>query len=204
MNKFPDFFRMRTFIHSTHMKLVHFEVISSCWIALFVPFQQLLEGFIEVLLCECVNDLRHSLFLLLISLITTASELRELTKVTGSKVWIIGRVRKMSCSPSWSNCLWQGWSCGLVQCPGRNATDPIWRMLASFDGISSWTPLKLQHSIPCRMSVQWEPSASRSFQCCQKKRDHQSLWVDLLCLAFLGLGEPECFHWELCLLVYGS
>ena len=25
--------------------------------------------------------------------------------------------------------------------------------------------------------------------------------MDLLCLAFLGLGEPACFHWELCLLV---
>ena len=31
-------------------------------------------------------------------------------------------------------------------------------MLASFDGISSWTPLKPQHSIPW-LSVQWEPSA---------------------------------------------
>ena len=29
--------------------------------------------------------------------------------------------------------------------PGGNATDPIWRVLASPDGISSWTPLKLQH-----------------------------------------------------------
>ena len=27
--------------------------------------------------------------------------------------------------------------------PGRNATGPIWRGLASSDGISSWTPLKL-------------------------------------------------------------
>ena len=32
--------------------------------------------------------------------------------------------------------------------PGRNATDPIWRVLASSDGISSWTPLKPQHSNP--------------------------------------------------------
>ena len=29
--------------------------------------------------------------------------------------------------------------------------------------------LKPQHSIPCWLSVQWEPSACRSFQCCQKK-----------------------------------
>ena len=38
-----------------------------------------------------------------------------------------------------------------------------------FDGISRWTPLKPQHSIPCWLSVQWEPSACRSFQFCQKK-----------------------------------
>ena len=44
--------------------------------------------------------------------------------------------------------LWQGWSYGLVHCPGGNATDPIWRVLDSSDGISSWTPLKPQHSNP--------------------------------------------------------
>ena len=55
---------------------------------------------------------------------------------------------ELSCCPSWSKCLWQGWSCGLVHCPGGNATDPIWRVLASSDGISSWTPLKPQHSNP--------------------------------------------------------
>ena len=27
------------------------------------------------------------------------------------------------------------------------------------------------------------------------------MWVDLLCLAFLRLREPACFHWELCLLI---
>ena len=35
-----------------------------------------------------------------------------------------------------------------MHCPRRNATDPIWRVLASSDGISSWTPLKPQHSNP--------------------------------------------------------
>ena len=44
--------------------------------------------------------------------------------------------------------MWQGWSWGLVYCPGGNATDPIWRVLASSDGISSWTHLKPQHSNP--------------------------------------------------------
>ena len=68
---------MDSFIDSTHMKLVHVEVISSGSNALVVPFQQLLQGTIEVLMCECVNDLRHSLFYLLKCLIMTASELRE-------------------------------------------------------------------------------------------------------------------------------
>ena len=64
-----------------------------------------------------------------------------------------------------------------MHCPRGNASDSIWRVLASSDRISSWTPLKPQHSIPCWLSVQWEPSACRSCQCCQKKkkkkRDHQ-------------------------------
>ena len=32
--------------------------------------------------------------------------------------------------------------------PGGNATDPIWRVLATSLGISSWTPLKPQHRNP--------------------------------------------------------
>ena len=55
---------------------------------------------------------------------------------------------ELSWCPSWSNTLWQGWNCGLVYCPGGNATDPIWRVLASSQGISCWTPLKPQHSNP--------------------------------------------------------
>ena len=35
-----------------------------------------------------------------------------------------------------------------MYCRGRYATDPIWRVLASSDGISSWTRLKPQHSNP--------------------------------------------------------
>ena len=35
-----------------------------------------------------------------------------------------------------------------MHCPGGNAIDPIWRVLASSDGISSWTPLKPQHGNP--------------------------------------------------------
>ena len=56
-----------------------------------------------------------------------------------------------------------------MHCPAGNTTDLIWRVLASSDGIFSWTPLKPQHIIPCWLSVQWEPSACRSCQCCQKK-----------------------------------
>ena len=55
---------------------------------------------------------------------------------------------ELSWCPSCSNSLWQGWSCGLVHCPGGNATDMIWRVLASSDRISSWTPLKPKHSNP--------------------------------------------------------
>ena len=61
----------------THETLVPFELISSGSNALVVPFQKLQEGPMEVLLCECVNDLRYSLFHLLSSLITTASELSK-------------------------------------------------------------------------------------------------------------------------------
>ena len=61
----------------THETLVPFEVISSGSTAFIAPFQQFLEGLMEVLLCERVNDLRHSLFHLLNCLITNACELRE-------------------------------------------------------------------------------------------------------------------------------
>ena len=38
--------------------------------------------------------------------------------------------------------------------PGGNATDLIWRALASSNGISSWTPLKPQHSNSNRLANQ--------------------------------------------------
>ena len=40
-----------------------------------------------------------------------------------------------------------------MHCPGGNATDPIWRVQASSDGISSRTPLKPQHSNPNAISL---------------------------------------------------
>ena len=57
-------------------------------------------------------------------------------------------VEELPWCPSCSNSLWQGWSCGLMQCPGGNATDPIWRVIASSLRIYSWTPLKPQHRNP--------------------------------------------------------
>ena len=73
-DNFQTFFRMGTFIDSTLMKLYSpFEVISSGCNALVVPFQQLLEGPMEVLLCERVNDPRHSLFHLLNVLLWTTT-----------------------------------------------------------------------------------------------------------------------------------
>ena len=100
----------------------------------------------EVLLCERVNDLRHSLFHLLNCRIMTASELREKPKVTGSKVWTIGRVR---------NCLDThlsrivsdkdgvvDWCIVLMEMP-LSRFEECWPL-----GISSWTPLKPQHSNP--------------------------------------------------------
>ena len=56
--------------------------------------------------------------------------------------------KELSCCPSWSNSLWQGWSCGQVHSPGGNASGPIRIVLASSDGISCWTPLKPQHCNP--------------------------------------------------------
>ena len=41
-----------------------------------------------------------------------------------------------------------------MHCPGGNATDLIWRVLASSNGISCWTPLKPQHSNPNRLTNQ--------------------------------------------------
>ena len=84
-----------------------------------------------------------------------------------------------------------------MHCPGGNATKPIWRVLASFDGISCWTPLKPQHSIPCWLSVQWEPSACRSCQCCQK-RDNQKFVGGFALSGLLGSASTgNSVSWSL-------
>ena len=73
---------------------------------------------------------------------------KEKLKVIGEQGLDYREGEELSSCPSWSNSQWQGWSCELVHCSGGNATDPFWRVLASSDGISSWTPLKPQHSNP--------------------------------------------------------
>ena len=98
----------------------------------------------EFLLCERVYDLRHSLFHLLNYLITTAFELMGLIrKVTGSKLWTIGRVRKCRDAHLGQKVCDKD---GIVD--WCRIVDPIWRVHASFDGISSWIPFKPQHSNP--------------------------------------------------------
>ena len=143
--------------------------------------------------CDCVNDLRHSLFHLLNCFITTASkfflELRNNQKSQGEGL-DYREGDELSWGPSRSNSLWRGWSCGLVNCPGGNATVPIWRVLASSDGISFWNPLKPQYSIPCWLYVLWEPSACRSYQWCQKK-DHQMFVGGFALSGLLGPGRAS-------------
>ena len=97
----------------------------------------------DALLCERVNDLRHSLFHLLNCLWAWG-----ITKSYKEQGLDYREARELSWYPSWSNSLWEGWSCGLVHCPAGNATDSIWRVLASSDRISCWTPFKSQHSNP--------------------------------------------------------
>ena len=85
---------------------------------------------------------------------------------------------ELSWCPSWSNSLWQGWSNGLVHCPGGNATDSIWRVQASSDGISSWTPLKPQHS--------------------NRNRNRNPLANQLWCIEFLTPPTPLIIPHRLC------
>ena len=148
----------------------------------------------EILLCLCVNDLRHSLFHLLNCLITTTSELREKPKVTGSKVWTIGRLRKSWC-PSWSNSVWQGWSCGLVYYPGGNSSEPIWKVLASSDGISFWTPLKPQHSNrnPNHLAHQFLCIDFLTFPT-PLISPHRLLWISYATQKIKPQKQSEAFH----------
>ena len=89
----------------------------------------------------------------------------------------------------WSNSLWQGWSCGLVHCPGGNSTDAIWRVLGSSDGISCWTPLKPQHSNPNPNTL------DNQLWCIDLLTHPTSLIIPHRLLAFLeSLMQSEVFH----------
>ena len=134
LNNFPDFFRMALLLIGHTWNSCSLQVISSGCNALVVPFQQLLQSPMEALLCERVNDLRHSPFHLLNCLITTASETRKKSKSHWEQGLDYREAEKLSLCPSWSNSLWQGWSCGLVLCPSGNTTDPIWIVLTSSQG----------------------------------------------------------------------
>ena len=58
-----------------------------------------------------------------------------------------------------------------MHCSGGNASDPIWRVPAFSQGISSWTPLKPQHSNPNpnplakSTLVYWLPYSSHTSHC---------------------------------------
>ena len=98
---------------------------------------------------------------------------------------------ELSWYPSWSNSLWQGWSCGLVHCPAGNATEPIWRVLASSDGISYWTPLKPQNNIPCWLSSGKPVHVDHASAV--KKRDHQKFVGGFALSGLLGSGRASMF-----------
>ena len=77
-----------------------------------------------------------------------------------------------------------------MHCPGGNTIDPIWRVLASSLEISSWTPLKPQHCIPCWLFVPGDPSACKSCQYCHK-RDHQKFVGGFALSGLLGSGRAS-------------
>ena len=132
---------MGTVIDSTHMKLDPFEVISSGCNALVVLFPTTSgRPHRSPPVWACQSPPSQPLSSPQLSHNDSKSH-----KEQGLDYW---EAEELSWYPSWSNSLWLRWSCGLVHCPGGNATDLIWRVLASSGGISSWTPLKPQHSNP--------------------------------------------------------
>ena len=75
------------------LKSGHIKLVSHIFLKFVHEIRRAYDKFPDFFLYGHVNDLHHSLFHLLNCLITTASELSEYAKVTGSKVWTIGRVR---------------------------------------------------------------------------------------------------------------
>ena len=75
-----------------------------------------------------------------------------------------------------------------MHCPGGNATDPIWRVLASSLRISSWTPLKPQHSNPnSNPLVYWLPYSSHT-----SHHPSQTPWLPWISYATQKLMLDSC------------
>ena len=148
-NQFPDFFRMRTFIDRKHLKLsspLRSNLLrvqcTSCTVSTTSGKPQ---GSSLVWACQwpwsqplSSHQLSHN----------DSLWAWRITKSHREQGLNYRDSEELSWCPSWSNSLLQGWSCGQVHCPGGNATDPIWRVLASSDGIASWNHLKPLHSNP--------------------------------------------------------
>ena len=143
-DKFPDFFRKDTFIDSTHRKPRNLPQLQcTCSTVPTTPGKP--HG--SPLVWECQSPSSQPL---------SSPQLfhndslwaKGITKSHREQGLDYREGEQRSWCPSLSNSRWQGWSCGLVHCPGGNATDPFWRVVASSQGISCWTPLKPQHSNP--------------------------------------------------------
>ena len=135
MNKFPDCFRMGTFRHSSALRSNLLQV--QCTFCTVSTTSGTPHGSPHVWACQWPS-----------SQLLSSPQLSHHDShwVTGSEDY--REAEELSWCPSWSNSQGQGCSCGLVHCPSGNATESIWRVLASSGGISSWTPLKPQHSNP--------------------------------------------------------
>ena len=147
LNKFPDFFRMRTFIDSTWnsspLRSSLFRLQCTCCTVPTTsgrPHGSPLVWVYQWHSSQLISSpqLSHNDSLWALGMSTTHGE-QGLDYSEGEE---------MSWCPSWSSSLWQRWCCGLVHCPAGNATDPISRVLASSDGIFPWNPLGPQHSNP--------------------------------------------------------
>ena len=80
-----------------------------------------------------------------------------------------------------------------MHCPAGNATDPICRVLASSAGISSWTPLKPQHSNPSPKPfgqsnlIYWLPHSSHT-----SHHPSQTPWLPWIFYATQKLMLDSC------------
>ena len=166
--------------------LIPFEVISSGCNALVVPFQQFWNPPWKF---SCVRMsltfVHRPSFIFSIVLIMTACELRESAKGhRGARSGTIGRMKNCLDVQLGQIVLWQGWSCGTwCIVPGGNATDPIWKILASSLGISSC------HSKNwCSIHARWSKSSPEAF--------HTLLWHFFPCFKNTILLHIVLLKWS--------